>query len=210
MKKADLDLCYLSASEALDKFKSRELSPVELCTALIQRNEEVGDKLNATTYTFFERALKEARVAEAKYMKPKARRPRPLEGIAVGIKDFHSVKGEITTYGSKAYEGYKPDQTAPTVERLLTAGAILFSRTTTPEFAYSGVTRSPLWGVTRNPWNQNCTPGDCPGRTKEYARCRCSFKTTRRDGRRSRCRVELGSARHLDDALGRRFWRTDW
>lgn len=163
MKKADLDLCYLSASEALEKFRNRELSPVELCKALIQRNEEVGDKLNATTYTFFERALKEARIAEGKYAKPKSRRVRPLEGLTVGIKDFHSVKGEITTYGSKAYEGHKPDQTAPTVERLLKAGAILFSRTTTPEFAYSGVTRSPLWGITRNPWDRNCTPGGSSG-----------------------------------------------
>ena len=142
MKKADLELCYLSATEALSKFKSRELSPVALCKALIQRNTEIGEKLNATTYTFFDRALKEARQAEAKYKKSKGARLRPLEGIPISIKDFHSVKGEITTYGSKAFENNRPDNTAPTVERLLKAGAILFARTTTPEFAHSGVTKS--------------------------------------------------------------------
>ena len=163
MKKADLDLCYMTATDAIQKFKARELSPVELCKALIKRNEEIGPKLNATTYTFFDRALKAARQAEAKYKNTKGRRLRPLEGICVGIKDFHSVKGEITTYGSKAYENFKPDQTAPTVERLLKAGAILTSRTTTPEFAFSGITKSPLWGITRNPWNTKCTPGGSSG-----------------------------------------------
>ena len=163
MEKADLDLCYLTATEAIKKFKSRDLSPVELCNALMQRNEEIGEKLNATTYTCFDRALKEARKAEAKYKNTKSRRLRPLEGICVGIKDFHSVKGELTTYGSKAFADFKPDQTAPTVERLFKAGAILASRTTTPEFAHSGVTKSPLWGITRNPWNTKYTPGGSSG-----------------------------------------------
>lgn len=163
MRQAELDLCYLSASEALAKFKSRELSPVDLVKALIKRNEKIGDKLNATTYTFFDRALEQARTAEAKYKKSKGARLRPLEGVPVSIKDFHSVKGEITTYGSKAFENFKPDQTAPTVERLLQAGAILLARTTTPEFAFSGVTKSPLWGITRNPWNTRRTPGGSSG-----------------------------------------------
>ncbi len=163
MKADELDLCFLSATEALEKFQSRELSPVELCKALIKRNEAVGATLNATTYTFFERALKAAREAEKRYAKPKGRRTRPLEGLTIGIKDFHSVKGEVTTYGSKIFKDHKPDQTAPTVDRLLKAGAILFSRTTTPEFAYSGVTRSPLWGITRNPWGLDCTPGGSSG-----------------------------------------------
>ena len=60
MKKAELELCYLSATEALEKFHNRELSPVDIVKAQIARNEAIGDKLNATTYTFFERALKAA------------------------------------------------------------------------------------------------------------------------------------------------------
>ncbi len=163
MKKADLDLCYLSATEAIEKFKSRELSPVELVKALTERSEAVNKKLNVLTYTFYDKALKQARQAEKKYKKKKGARLRPLEGVPVSIKDFHPIKGEITTFGSKAFENFKPDNTAPTVDRLLKAGAILLSRTTTPEFAHSGITKTPLWGVSRNPWNTDYTCGGSSG-----------------------------------------------
>ena len=65
--------------------------------------------------------------------------------------------------GSKIFEQFRPDYTAPTVQRLIDAGAIMHCRSTTPEFAYSGVTHSPLWGITRNPWNLNYTPGGSSG-----------------------------------------------
>jgi amidase len=83
--------------------------------------------------------------------------------VPLAIKDFHSVKGEITTFGSRMYRDYRPDRTAPTVQRLLDAGAIMHCRTTTPEFAHTGVTASPLWGITRNPWNLEYTPGGSSG-----------------------------------------------
>ena len=73
------------------------------------------------------------------------------------------MKGEITTFGSKIYRDYRPDNTAPTVQRLLDAGAIMHCRTTTPEFAHAGMTASPLWGITRNPWNLDYTPGGSSG-----------------------------------------------
>src|SRR5262245_3781503 len=149
---ADLELCYLTATEALRRFRNKQLSPVELMRAVIARTEEVNPKLNAVTYKFFDRALDQAKEAEAKYARSDGRL-RPLEGVPVAIKDFHPVKGEITTFGSKIFEGFRPEYTAPTVQRLLDAGAIMHLRTTTPEFAYSGMTHSPLWGITRNPWN---------------------------------------------------------
>ena len=163
MTKDELDLCYLSATEAIKRFKTRELSPVELCNALIKRNESIGKKLNATTYTFFENARKKARLAEKAYKKSKGSNPKPLEGICVSIKDFHDVENEITTYGSKAFEFNRPDKSAPTVDRLFKAGAIMLSRSTTPEFAHSGITKSPLWGITRNPWDLKNTPGGSSG-----------------------------------------------
>lgn len=163
MRKADLELCYLTATEAIEKFKSRELSPVELTQALITRSDAINPKLNALTYTFHDQALKAAQQAEAKYKKTKGARLRPLEGIPVMIKDFHSIKGEITTYGSKAFADFRPDNTAPTIDRLFKAGAILLARTTTPEFAHSGITKSPLWGISRNPWNTKYSPGGSSG-----------------------------------------------
>ena len=80
MTKDELDLCYLSATEAIKKFKTRELSPVELCNALIKRNESIGKKLNATTYTFFENARKKARLAEKAYKKRRTI-PRKLNKV---------------------------------------------------------------------------------------------------------------------------------
>ncbi|MDE0389240.1 MAG: amidase [Rhodospirillales bacterium] len=162
MALADLELCYLSASEALERFRARTLSPVELLDAQIARTQAVNPKLNAITYDYFDRAREQAKKAEAKYGKTDGRL-RALEGVPVAIKDFHAVKGEITTLGSKIFEDFRPDYTAPTVDRLLRAGAIMHMRSTSPEFAHSGATHSPLWGVTRNPWNLEYTPGGSSG-----------------------------------------------
>jgi amidase len=84
MASIDHDLCYLTATEAIDQFKAKKLSPVELMNALLARCETVNPKLNVVTYTFAERALEQAKAAEACYMKDDA---RPLEGIPVAIKD---------------------------------------------------------------------------------------------------------------------------
>ncbi len=162
MASIDLNLCHMSATEALAHFRARTLSPLELLDALIARSEAVNPELNALTYSFYERARGQAKKAEARYRSPDGR-PRALEGIAVAIKDFHPVKGEITTFGSKIFENHRPDYTAPTVDRLLKAGAIMHQRTTSPEFAYSGATHSPLWGITPNPWNREYTSGGSSG-----------------------------------------------
>ena len=65
--------------------------------------------------------------------------------------------------GSYAFEHWIPDESALVVEKLLGAGAIMVGKTTTPEFAYSGFTESPLWGVTRNPWDPTRSPGGSSG-----------------------------------------------
>ena len=93
MASADLELCYLSASEALARFKARTLSPIELLDAQIARTQAVNPKLNAITYDYFDRARERAKKAEAKYGKTDGRL-RALEGVPVAIKDFHTVKGE--------------------------------------------------------------------------------------------------------------------
>ena len=159
---ADLDLCFTTGTEAIQAFKAKKLSPVELMNAVINRCEEVNPKLNAITYRFFKRARTKAKEAEQRYLKSPGD-VLPLEGLPVAIKDFHPVKDEITTFGSKIFEHNRPDYTAATVQRLLDAGAIMHIRSTTPEFAYSGNTHSPLWGVTPNPWNLEYTSGGSSG-----------------------------------------------
>src|SRR5688500_18710946 len=116
MPQADPDLCYLQASQLLSLYRQRKLSPVEVVTAQIARCEAVNPQLNALTYTFFDRALEQAREAERRYVS--GDRLRPLEGLSLAIKDFHPVAGEITTFGSHVHDGFRPDYTAPTVARL--------------------------------------------------------------------------------------------
>lgn len=159
---SDLELCYLPAVEAIRRFKARKLSPVELTRALIERYERVGAGVNPFTYRFFERALAQAKKAEAKYRRKDARL-RPLEGVPVVIKDETLIEGERTTHGSLIYRDAVDDHTAPPAERILGAGAILLARSTAPEASCAAVTHSRLWGVTRNPWNLDYSPGGSTG-----------------------------------------------
>jgi amidase len=155
------DLIYLSATEAVERFKTKSLSPVELLRAQIDRIEKLEPSLNALTYTYFDKALEQARMAETRYARGQA--VRPLEGITCAIKDFHAIEGEIATSGSRVFADFRPDQTTPTIERLIDAGAIVHGRTTTSEFAHAGVTKSLLWGISRNPWNPEFSPGGSSG-----------------------------------------------
>ena len=90
-------------------------------------------------------------------------RLRRLEGLPLTVKDDHAVKGHITTHGSRLFEANVDTSTEPVVERLFRAGAIMHARTTAPEFAAASICHSPLWGVTRNPWNTDFTPGGSSG-----------------------------------------------
>jgi amidase len=159
---SDLDLCYLSATDALALFRARKLSPVELVSALIGRAEKVNKKVNAFTFTHFDEALAGARKAEAKYGKTGARLGA-LEGLPIGIKDESWIAGKPTSYGSLIYKDHVAATTSVNNERILKAGGIVHARTATPEFSCSSVTHTRLWGVTRNPWNTKFTPGGSSG-----------------------------------------------
>jgi Asp-tRNA(Asn)/Glu-tRNA(Gln) amidotransferase A subunit family amidase len=156
------DLCYLSATAAVKLFKSRRLSPVELLAALIARSEKLNPPINCLADRYFDEALAAARQAEARYMKRGARL-KPLEGVPLAVKDAQRIEGKRTTHGSLIFKDNIDDHSDPMIERLQRAGAIIFVRTTTPEFCLSGVTRSRLWGNTVNPWNRGYGPGGSSG-----------------------------------------------
>ncbi len=158
----DLELCYLPAHEAIRRFKARRLSPVELMTAVIARAEQVEPTVNALTFRFFDEAMDKARAAEAKYLKTDGR-TRALEGLPVAIKDESYIKGQPTSNGSLIMKDFVAQDTSPINERVLRAGGIVHARTATPEFSCAGYTHSRLWGVTRNPWNPDFTPGGSSG-----------------------------------------------
>ena len=138
---SEAELCFLPASEALAKFSAGRLSPVDLMTASIARIERINPRLNALINADFDKALAAARAAEARYRKGRA---RPLEGLPIAIKDGHDLAGWVTTYGSRLYAAHRPERSLPTVERLISAGAIPVARSTTPEFMMATVTWSPL------------------------------------------------------------------
>ncbi|HEY9037458.1 MAG TPA: amidase [Roseovarius sp.] len=156
------DLCYLSATEALQMFRKRTLSPVELLKAQIARAERVEPEINAFTETFHDTAMAEAKAAEARYMSG-ACDLRPLEGLTVTIKDVLDQQGACTSRGSLIFKDHRASSDHPVVERVKQAGGIIHARTTTSEFAFGWITATRLWGVTRNPWNPDRTPGGSSG-----------------------------------------------
>ena len=156
----NLDLCYTPATELQRLYRNGELSPLDVVRNSLERIDEVNPQLNCFCFTYPEEALAAAKAAEHRFASGK---PRPLEGIPIAIKDFTPTRGRVTTRGSRLLQDWVPDWSAVIVERLEGAGAIIVGKTTTPEFATSGFTDSPLWGITRNPWNPARTPGGSSG-----------------------------------------------
>jgi len=151
----------LTAVEQAAKIASGELSPVAVVQSSLDRIAEVNPQLNCFCFTFPERALEQAHAAEQAVANGAPL--GPLHGVPIAIKDLTATKGDRTTLGSYSHEHHVPDYDSVIVERLHAAGAIVVGKTTTPEFAYSSFTRSPLWGATRNPWNPALNPGGSSG-----------------------------------------------
>jgi len=158
---SDLDLCYMSATEALSLFRKKKLSPVQLMTAVIDRAEATKDKINAFTYTHYDEALALAKKAEARYAKGK--KTGPLEGLPVAVKDESYIAGKPTSNASLILKDFVAEKTSPNNQRIMAAGGIVHARTATPEFSCAAYTWSRLWGVTRNPWNPKFTTGGSSG-----------------------------------------------
>lgn len=156
----DNKISYLSAIEAIERFTSKQLSPVELLKSLIDRAEKIEPQVNAFTYEYYDEAMDAARKAEKRYADGN---PRPLEGVPLAVKDEFMIKGKITSNGSLFMQDYVAETTSPVIQRLMDAGAIVHARTATPEFSISPTTFSKLWGVTRNPWNPEFTCGGSSG-----------------------------------------------
>ena len=155
------ELCSLGASEILEKYRTRALSPVEVAEAVLKRIEGLNPVLNAFCL-INEKLLEEAKASEARWLKgePKGL----LDGVPVSVKDLLLTKGWPTLRGSKTVDPKGPwNDDAPAVARLRENGALFLGKTTTPEFGWKGVTDGPLTGITRNPWNPAKTPGGSSG-----------------------------------------------
>lgn len=144
------DLAYLGIAELGPRLAGRVLSPVELCQALLARCERLEPRLNAFITLDPERIIAEARSAERELTAGRVR--GPLHGVPIAVKDLCWTKGERTTGGSKVLADFVPDEDASVVARLRAAGAIIFGKTNTPEFAY-GPLNEYHYGPSRNPWD---------------------------------------------------------
>ena len=164
------DLAYMPATELLQRYRARSLSPVEVTKAVLGRIDAVNPKLNAYCLVDHVAALQQARESEQRWAagKPKGK----LDGVPTSIKDLVLTKGWPTLRGSKTVDPQQPwDEDAPVTARLREHGAVLIGKTTTPEFGWKGVTDSPLTGITRNPWNTSLTPGGSSGGAAVAAAC---------------------------------------
>ncbi len=156
------DLALLSATALLEGYQRKNFSPSEVMAAVTARLERLEEQLNAFCYLDLEAARTEAAASSDRWAKGAPR--GPLDGVPTTVKDVILSKGWPTLRGSKAVDPEQPwEEDAPGVARMREAGALMFGKTTTPEFGWKGVTDSPLTGITRNPWNRERTPGGSSG-----------------------------------------------
>src|SRR6201985_1324666 len=154
------NIIQLDASRIAELVSNRELSPVEVMKAHLDRIAKVNPKVNAIV-ALADRALDDAKKAEAA-VKPGARLG-PLPGVPFTVKDSVDTAGVPTQRGSPIFKGRVPDADATVVARLKAAGAILIAKQNPPEFAYSIEPDNFLTGRTNNPWNLDYTPGGSSG-----------------------------------------------
>ncbi|WTW94285.1 amidase family protein [Streptomycetaceae bacterium NBC_01309] len=160
---ASVDLAYLSATDALAAFRSRELSPVELLTAVLDRARAAEPVVNAVVETLDGEAFAAAREAERRYLGKGGGPVRPLEGLPVAAKEEQPIAGRPHREGSLLLADNVAEATHPVLTRVADAGGVIHMRTTTPEFSSAAFTQSKLWGVTRNPWNPEYSCGGSSG-----------------------------------------------
>src|SRR5579863_9120300 len=155
------EFAFMSAVELAAAIRERKVSPVELTKATLARIEKLNPRLNVFVTVPSEQALCSAAKAEDAVMR--GDQLGPLHGVPFHVKDNLYVAGSRTTFGSKLFETNVTADDCPAVKRLKGAGMIMIGRTNTPEFGWKGVTDNRVFGITRNPWNTELTPGGSSG-----------------------------------------------
>jgi Asp-tRNA(Asn)/Glu-tRNA(Gln) amidotransferase A subunit family amidase len=171
---------YFSIAETLEKFRRKEISPVEMITAHLQRAQALRPKLNAFVHLDAESALARARQAEADIQRGEAL--RALTGIPLTVKSCIDVAGWPCPAGSLLRKDYVPASDATLVARLETAGAILLGNTNTPEFLMAYETDNLVSGKTSNPWDLSRSAGGSSGGEAAAIASGCSMGGVGSDG----------------------------
>ncbi|GJD50901.1 Acylamidase [Methylobacterium crusticola] len=155
------NLTAADATELAALVRSREVSPVEVVQAHLDRVAAVNPRLNAVVTLAAEQALAAARHAEAAVMAGAGL--GPLHGVPFTVKDSLDTADVPTLRGSPLFAGRVPRTDATSVARMKRAGAILLAKTNLPEFAFWTETDNLLTGRTNNPWDLARTPGGSSG-----------------------------------------------
>jgi aspartyl-tRNA(Asn)/glutamyl-tRNA(Gln) amidotransferase subunit A len=153
------------AAETLEELAA-ELSDgrttsVKLVERSLERVARLDGRLNSFVAIDKEGAIAAAKESDARRERGDAK--SRLDGVPISVKDSIHVAGLPTTWGSRALAGFKPAKDELPVARLRGAGLIVLGKTNVPEFTLEGYTRNELFGVTRNPWNLDLTPGGSTG-----------------------------------------------
>lgn len=157
----DTDLLFTPAVQAAALIRTKKLSPVEYLDAVLQAAERANPRINCFREVMVEQARSDAKKAEEAVTRGESL--GPLHGVPISVKDLVDVEGVPTRHGSAIFEGNGPATADDLlVQRLRRAGAVIFAKATTPEFGVKGLTDGPF-GVTRNPWNLERTPGGSSG-----------------------------------------------
>ena len=151
----------LSAAELSDGYQRARLDPVDVLDAVLARIESVNGSLNAIVTLDADGAREQARGSAARW---RSGAPRsPLDGVPISIKDNLHVRGLRTTWGSRLYADFVASADELPIARIRDAGMVILGKTNVPEFTLTGYTDNVLFGVTRNPWNLDLTPGGSSG-----------------------------------------------
>ena len=151
------DLGFMPATELAELIRTKKISPVEYMRALLDRIETLEPSVNAFAYLAADQAMDAARTAEKALMS--GDRIGRLHGVPATIKDLVITKDMPTQSGSLIFQDYQPTEDSPVVPRLQAEGAIILGKTTTSEFGWTGVSHSPLTGITHNPWKHGYSAG---------------------------------------------------
>lgn len=136
------DICFMSAFEMREKIETQELSSLEITETIIERIEKINPILNAYCTPTFELARETAKKADESVKR--SEKLGLLHGIPTSIKDLMLTKGIKTTFGSKLYEDFIPEQDEVAVQRLITSGCVMLGKTNTPEFGSVALTNNKI------------------------------------------------------------------
>jgi aspartyl-tRNA(Asn)/glutamyl-tRNA(Gln) amidotransferase subunit A len=154
---ANADLAFWSAAQTATAIRTKQVSPVDVVQAYLDRIEQLDSTLHAYITVLQERALEAAQQAEQQIMQGDA--IGPMFGVPVAVKDQFCTKGILTTNGSRVYQDFIPQHDATIITRLAQAGTMLLGKLNLSELAMGG-TRNPWGGIPRNPWDLERTPGE--------------------------------------------------